>query len=243
MSELNPDWAKTQRFKIPFEARYNEIGHWVEKRRRGIDLAMMEWQDVKQQIIVRVYQQYAHFDPAKGEFKKWVNRVITHKICSIWRDNLAQFSRPCITGKGGCPFNCGGGTCSKTPSGLQCGECPIYRDWEKRKGSHHAIHLPLSLDNHASEVHNSQSDFTDIAAKKKLIDTRMKEKLTRMEWRIYRLLHIKGLSEEEVAKQIGFKKRRAAGARMYDGYAAILAAKHLFVKTAKLIIDEDDLAA
>lgn len=239
-----PDqWAATQRtVGLTFTQRYPETCHWVEKRRRRLDLATLAWDDIRQLLLIRVSQQYHTFDPAKGPFKNWVNRVITRAICSIWRDHLSSFSRPCITGKGGCPFNVGTDQCSRTPSGRQCAECPAFRAWEKRKKDHHAVRLPLSLENHATEVSSQQGDFLDIEAKKKVIDRRMKKELTRSEWKIYRLLIVKGLPEAEVAKQMGFREKRGKKRKMYAGYSVLLLAKHKFVEKAREIIEEEDLA-
>lgn len=228
---------------LTFEDRYGDIVKWIEKRRRGIDLAQIEWSDIKQLILIRISQQYHMFDPARGEFRKWVNRVITNAIRNIWRDNLAAISRPCITGKGGCVDNMGGGLCRRTKSGIQCSECKAYRDWEARKGDHHAITLPLPLDNHSQEVHSKQSDFMDIEGKKRVIDEKMKERLTRAEWRAYKMLMIQHKPEEEVAKALGFKRKKGqAKSKMFTGYSVILQMKHRFVEMAKAIILENDLA-
>lgn len=227
---------------LTFEDRYTDIVHWVEKRRRNIDLATLEWLDIRQLILIRVSQQYHTFDPAKGEFRRWVNRVITNCLRNIWRDHLAAFQRPCVTGKGGCVDNVGSGLCRRTPSGTQCSECPAYKDWEARKGDHHAISLPLPLDNHSQEVHSKQSDFMDIAGKKAVIDEKMKGKLTRAEWRLYRLLMVRHLSEEEAAKAMGYKHKKGRKPRMWAGYQIVLNARKKFVEIAKAIIEENDLA-
>lgn len=224
-----------------FEQRYSDIVHWVEKRRRGIDLAYMPWDEIRQMILIRVSQQYATFDPAKGPFKRWVNRVITNAIRNIWRDEIGSVSRPCITGKGGCAFNCGGDLCSKTPSGIQCAECPAFRDWEIRKKDHHAVKMPVSLENHTNEAQSKVGASVDIAEMKPALDARMKQKLTRTEWRAYRLLYIKHLDEEEVARQMGFRKKRGAKGKMYAGYPEILRWRHLFEAEAKKILFTEDL--
>lgn len=229
---------------LTFEERYPEILMWIEKRRRGIDLATIDWPDIRQTILIRISQQYHVYNPAQSEFSHWVNTVITNTIRNIWRDHLAGFSRPCITGKGGCVENMGNNLCRRTPSGLQCSECPAYAEWEKRKGNHHAIRLPLPLDNHSQEVHSAPSDFIDINSREKLIHQKMRDRLTRTEWRVYRAIVINHKSEQEVAVELGFRRRRKGDkARMYHGYSVILAMKKKFVACARQIIDDYDLAA
>lgn len=220
-----------------FEQRYTEICVWVDKRRRKWDLNVVDWDDARQMILIHISEQYDSYDPTLGPFGNWVNRLITNKIKNIWRDHYTNYSRPCILG---CPYNSGGQTCSKTRSGTQGAECPAYRDWQKRKGDQFNVRQTLSLDNHAQEVSNVSSDFMDIAAKKRVIDARIREKLTKQEWRIYKTLIIQGKSEEETAKALGFKNKR--GQKMFGGYLVILAARHRFVEMAKAIIEDEDLA-
>jgi DNA-directed RNA polymerase specialized sigma24 family protein len=245
-----PTAAETHARKNPFEAtqctpgltfeqRYTECVFWVERKRRGIDLATLSWDDIRQMLLIRISQQYHVFDPARGPFKKWVNKVITHAICNIWRDHYRHVARPCV----GCTENMGNDHCRRTQSGLQCSQCPAYREWEKRKKSHHDIKLAVSIENHVAEVSNTQGDFLDIEAKKKVIDTKMKERLTRTEYRAYRLLIIKGLSDEETAKAMGFKAKRGKKTRMFAGYLQILAYRHLFIEKAREIIESENLAA
>ncbi len=240
-------WAATQRTPgLTFTQRYPEVLYYVNKRKRRLDLATLPWEDIRQLILIRVSEQYekpgAAFDPAKGPFKKWLNRVITNAVRNIWRDNLSHFSRPCITGKGGCVENMGGDLCRRTSSGKQCAECPAFRKWEKRKGGHNAVRLTLSMENHSQEVSNVSSDFLDVAAKKRVIDARIKGKLTKQEWRIYSLLMIKGKSEEETAKALGFRAKRGQKTKMFPGYLIILAARHRFVAATREIIRDEDLA-
>ena len=234
---------------MTFEERYEEIVYWIEKRRRNFDLATLEWEDVRQMILIRIQRKYDLFDPTKTvggkpvEFRKWVNRVITRTLCSIWRDHLSNFSRPCVTGKGGCAFNVGGDQCSATPSGLQCSECPAFKAWEAKKKDLHAIKMTLSLDTpkYSAEAQNMQGDFVNIDEKKAVIDQKMKGKLNRAEWKMYKLLIIKGMSEREVAKAMGFKKKKVGKKNLYPGYQIILTAKKKFVQMAREIIEEEGL--
>lgn len=227
-----------QREVMTFEERYEECLYWVEKRRRTIDLASIEWIDIRQLILIRLSQQYHMFDPAKGPFKKWANHVITNAIRNIWRDNYRVYARPCV----GCVDNMGNENCRRTDSGLQCAQCPAYREWEAKKKAQHDIKLAVSMENHTQEVSNHQSDFMDIGAKKKIIDEKMRGKLTRQEWKAYKMLMVQNKSEEEVGVALGFKHKRGRALRMFPGYLAVLSLRHKFVELAKVIIEEEGLA-
>ncbi len=225
--------------QLTFEDRYDDICHWTDKRRAKWTLNAVPWEDARQMILIRVNEEYPKFDPLRGEFSHWLNRVISNKIKNIWRDNFTSYSRPCILG---CAFNTGGTSCSKTSTGTQCAECPLYADWQKKKEAHFNVKQTLPIDSHVNEVYNAASDFTDVEAKKRVIDATMKGKLTRTEWKIYRLLYIKGVTEEDAAKAIGFKQGRGKKSKMFNGYSVILAAKHRIIEMAKLVIHEEDLA-
>lgn len=241
--------------KKTFEERYPEILYEINKRENKWDLNCLEFEDARQIILTKIFQKYHLFDEDKVingkpvEFSHWVQRVITRAIYSLWRDHLAVYSRPCLGnpkyGMERCAFNTGGDLCSKTASGKQCSECPLYKEWEKSKKNQHDIKQPLALDNHTQEVSNIQSDFMDIADKKRVIDEKMKTRLDPEEWKVYELLMIKGGTEKEAAIMLGFKERKVGKTgkkTMFPGYASVLKLRHQFVDMAKEIIESEDLA-
>lgn len=242
--------------KLTFEDRYDSINYEIEKRRARWDVGTVDFDDAKQIILVRIWRKYHTFNESKiiddrpVEFVHWVNRVITHAIYNIWRASSGNSNRPCVgnseNGHCRCVFNGGDDLCTKTPSGKQCAECPLFKDWERRKKSQHAIKHTLSLEHHAHEANSIQSDFLDIKGKKALIDAEMKKCLEPHEWRVYKHLIIKGGSEEEAAKLLGFKQRaktkNGRKPKTYAGYSAILKLRKMFVELAKRIIENENLA-
>ena len=219
-----------------FEPLIPSIETQIEKRRGSWRLASVAWEDVKQLVLTRVFFKYDTFIPERGPFSHWLSRVITNSMRNILRDSHTKFSRPCVTG---CVFNTGGDSCSRTKSGLQCSECPIYKKWEERKLDHYRVQQTLPLENHTQEVHAIQSDFIDIAASKEIIDEKMKEKLDANDYAIYCMIYIQGKSEKEVGKELGYKK---TGTKTYEGYQTLLKLRKLIVLKAKEIIEENDLA-
>lgn len=240
---------------LTFEQRYDSIVFEIEKRRAKWDLAAVPFDDAKQIILVKVWSKYHLFDEKRmvdgspTEFSHWVNSVITRTIYNIWRDHLGIHSRPCVgnieNGYKRCPFNGGEDLCSKTPSGKQCAECPWYAAWEKRKKNQNAIKQTLSLEHHSHEANSIQSDFMDISGKKTVIDRKMKERLTKLEWKIYKHLMVKGGTERGAAKMMGFKNKAKTKngkvPKTYAGYSAVLKLKKKFVEMAKKIIEEEGL--
>lgn len=225
--------------RLPFERRLEEINYWIDKRRSRWELASVEWADVSQKILIRIHQNYPKFDPKKGKFGHWVNVIISSTIKNVLRDEYTTFSRPCILG---CTENTGGNTCRRTPSGIQCKECPLYKEWEEKKGDQYAIRQTLPLDHHFLEADSKQSDFMDIEAGAETIHAKMKDKLTHSEWRVYRVMVIKGLSIEEVSKHLGFRRKRGASRAVCAGYSQLLVLRRKFIAKAQEIIAEEGLA-
>lgn len=225
---------------LTFEERYPAIIHEIDKRKWKWTLNSTPFEDIKQMILIKVHRKYDMFDPNKivngrrVEFSHWVNVVISNTIKSALRDLYLIHSRPCIQK---CPFNTGNDTCSKTSTGKQCGECLLYRDWERRKLDHFNVKETLPIENHMREADGQPNDFVDIDGKKEVIDRCMKLKLTKYEWRIYRALYVQGKSEKEAGKMLGLKKV----GHMWAGYQQILALKKKFVALAKQVIEEEGL--
>lgn len=228
-----------------FDDKYAELVNWINRRRPKWTLSRVPFEDARQ-IILIYFARHWDYDPAKGEFSHWANSVITSQIKNIWRDHLTKWSRPCILG---CTDRIGEEACRVTPSGKQCSECPLYAEWARKKGQQFNINQTLSIDapTNGAQAYNVQSDFVDVEARKRQIDEFMKVrvtkgKLTKSDHKIYRLLYVKGLSERETAKQMGFSKSlKGKKERMFNGYGAILASKHRLKEAVKEIIEEEGL--
>ena len=228
--------VKSKHIKLPFEEIANQISTQIDQHKGKWRLTAVLWEDCRQMILTKVWLKYDQFDPQKGELSHWLSPVIVNALRNIYRDNHACFSRPCIQG---CQWNLGGDNCEKTSTGKQCSECPIYRDWEQRKLSHFNVKQTLPLDNHGQDVSSQQSDFLDINGAKQVIDGEMKKRLTKQEWKIYKMIYIQGKCEKEAGKTLGLKKSKH---KMGPGYLQVLGMKKIFVETAKEIIEQHNLA-
>ncbi len=225
-----------------FEERYAEIVVLIDKRRTKWQLASIPFEDVRQMVLVKISAQYSKFDETKGRpeapleerFARWANKLITNELLNILRDHHFIYSRPCITG---CAFNTGGDTCSKTTSGLQCDECPIYKEWRNRKEAHFNVKQTLPLDNHFNEADSMVGDFLDVGRAKDIIDAEMKKRLNRHEYRVYKLLYLQNKTPAEVGKILKYKKV----GKCHHGYQVLLQLRKKFVLIARQIIDDENL--
>lgn len=224
---------------IPFEDRIPTIQREILKRRKKWTLSTLSWDDASQLIMIRVFKKYHLFDPNKGEFTHWLNRLISSAIKNIFRDYLTIHSRPCILG---CAFNIGGNLgdefCAYTKSGKQCEECPIYAIWAKKKKDHFNVAQTLPLTNHEQEVNNMQCDFIDIEESKKILEKKLKEKLNNFEWQIYDMLYIKNITMKEVGLKLKYKKNANSD---IPGYQQLKKIQKHIIKIAKQIIAEEEL--
>jgi RNA polymerase sigma factor (sigma-70 family) len=211
------------------------IDQEILKRKARWTLTSEDFDDVAQKVRLHVFEKYKTFDPNKGEFTHWLNKLISNRILNILRDEYTKVAKPCVLG---CSFNTGDGCCSHTPSGKQCSECKLYKKWQQKKEVKYNLKQTLPLENHTQEVENVQSDFINIEESKKIIDIKIKAKLKPIEWKIYQLLYIDNKSDEEVAILMDWttsEKGRKAGYQQITNFKKIIIAK------AKKVIDEEIL--
>jgi len=221
--------------KPSFEEQLDIIQHEILKRKSKWTLVAIPFEDVSQMVIIRIFKKYHLFEPEKGEFSHWVNKVISSAIKNILRDNYLKYNRPCL----GCAKNLGGDTCSYTPSGKQCEECPLYVRWKKSKEQHFNVKQSLSLENHAQEAESKVGDFTNISDAKEKIDEKIKKKLKPIEFKLYTLLYVENLSEREAGLKMEYRQTNKDRG---PGYQQIAKMKAKILKAAKEVIEEEDLA-
>jgi len=222
---------------LTFEERLPEIEKIVDSRKSKWYLSTIAWEDVRQILLIRIFNKYHLYDGEKGEFIRWANRLITNAIRSLLRDNLYKYSRPCIQGRG-CVYNLGEEFCSYTKSGKQCAECPLFAKWKNKKGNQYNVKQSLPLQNHIQEVNNIQHDFIEIDSAKVIIDEKMKETLKPYEYSIYKLIYIENKSEQEAGKILDYKKCNNSD---IPGYQIIRKVKKRIVERAREIINEEGL--
>lgn len=197
------------------EKRFNlavpELQEIIAKRKHmWRATSVMEWADVSNILLERIYRQFHHYDPSQP-LDRWVNTVISNAIKNMVRNLIVKTNRPCVSATpygANCSFNLGCNKCSWTKSGNQDSSCKFYAKWEKRKQAKFSISTPLSIEHHINESHSMPDELLSeerVEAAKKTIDDNIQRRLTKEEYRIYVLLYVKHLSLKEAAKKMGFK--------------------------------------
>ena len=175
-------------------------------------LAWLDWDDVAQIIRMHLFKKWHLYDKNKP-LSPWVNMIINNQMINLSRNIYLSMERPCLQ-NGGCAYNEGNDGCSFTASGKQCGECPLFRKWEKSKKNSHNINLPLPMANHEQEVY--ELPYEEVNLDKGIINfhKKMKEMLTNTEYKVYHFLYIEHLSEQDTAQKMNYistEKGRIAG--------------------------------
>ncbi len=228
--------------KTTYEDHQETIEEELNKRQSKWFLKSLSWidfDDVKQIIRVHLHKKWDLWDQSRP-LKPWLNRIISNQLKNILRNYYSNFAKPCLN----CPFNQSGvteedavGLCGFTESKTQCNECPLYAKWEKTKKSAYQIKIPLALESHDHEIKHKNNLFELELAEKRL-HAEMKKKLSEKHYKIYEMLFIENMTDEEVAKELGYKtseKNRKAG------YKQIKNLKKQFKDKAERILKTKDI--
>lgn len=96
----------------------------------------------------------------------------------------------------------------------------------------------MSYEKHYFEISRSSDSDIDINKASEKLHKKMEERLSEKQFKVYKLLFIDGLSEEETARKVGYKtseKGRKAG------YGQITNLKKIFKREAELILEKEEI--
>ena len=193
-------------------------------------LAWMDFEDVSQIIRIHIYKKWELYDPTKPLIP-WVNKIISHQIKNLIRNNFSNYAKPCLRCSASLPDN------GCEVYGVQCGDCPILKHWLNRKENAYNIKIPVSLENHDNEIVSNNNTSANLPEHIIKFQAVMKKQLKPVEWRVYEALYIHNKTELEIAKEMGFKtseKNRS------PGYKQIKNIQKAILKRAKKILKDDE---
>jgi len=227
-----------------YEDRAHIIDNEIRKRYYKWHLHAIAWfdfDDVAQIIRAHIFKKWALWDQSRP-LEPWINKIISNQLKNILRNHYSNFARPCLN----CEYNQSAeqgegqiaNLCAFTPSGLQCNECDLYAKWEKTKKNAYDIKMPLSLEFHAYTKNTNPEDHFDISRATISLHIRIKAALTSKHYLVYKMLFIDGISEEEVARILGYKSNEKG---RKAGYKQIKNLKNQYKKLAKKIIQKEDI--
>ena len=227
-----------------YEDRAHIIDNEIRKRYYKWHLHAIAWfdfDDVSQIIRAHIFKKWALWDQSRP-LEPWANKIISNQLKNILRNHYSNFARPCLN----CEYNQSAeqaegqvaNLCAFTPSGLQCNECDLYAKWEKTKKNAYDIKMPLSLEFHAYTKNTNPEDHFDISRATNTLHVKIKHRLTPKHYLVYKMLFIDGISEEEVARILGYKSNEKG---RKAGYKQIKNLKNQYKNIAKKIIQKEDI--
>jgi len=205
----------------------------IAKRRHKWNLTSITWMDyddVSQIIRIHIFKKWYQYKPERP-LAPWLNTIITNQIRNLIRNHYSNFARPCLR----CAAAKDGDKCIIYD--VQCSDCPLFAHWQKRKQPATHIKIPVSIENHAHEVHSIFDDSIDIVKNVKAVHEQMRKILKPLEWRVYEALFIQHKEESDVAKSLGYvsnEKGRDPGYKQIKNIR-----KSIMVKVKRCLSDGD----
>ena len=226
------------------KASYSELSDVIDfeiKKRRGkwrlSSLAWIEFSDVEQIIRIHLFRKWDQWDQRRP-LLPWINKIITNQLKNILRNYYHNFVKPCVN----CPFNQSqsdeGELCGFTKTGVQDKTCPLFLKWSKVKKYAYDVKMPVPLENIPVEIGGLKTDSYDIERGIEKVHVIMKDHLSERQYKIYYMLFVEHMDEEEVALKMGYKtseKGRKAG------YKQIKNLKKTFKEKTIKILDNYDI--
>jgi hypothetical protein len=225
-----------RRKKILFEEKLPIIEIEIRKRRNKWQLNVLKWmsfEDVEQIIKLHIFKKWNMWDQKKA-LEPWLSRVIANQIRNLIRNNYTNYVKPCMS----CPYNLGDDFCALNISGSQDSSCEKYAVWSKSKRYGYNIKLPLELENHSREVEEMPLHQLDYSQSISLLNQEMKKVLSENYFRAYQMLFFEKMSDEDVAKFLGY---RSSEKNRKIGYKQIKNLKKLFRDKAIEILKNKDI--
>lgn len=222
--------------KSTYEDFSDTIDLELAKRRNNWFLNSVSWidfDDVSQIIRAHIYRKWDQWDQERP-IKPWLNKIISNQFKNILRNNYSNYARPCLN----CPFamEASESQCMFTSSGAQDSSCPLYKKWEKTKKQAYNVKITLSIENHLHEVDKTYTESDqDIDQSIKKLISEMKKILNKRQWQAFELLFVRNLSDEDAAKEMGFKSSESG---RKAGYKQIKNLKNTLKEKAEKILND-----
>ena len=116
----------------------------------------------------------------------------------------------------------------------------MYSKWERTKKSAYDIKMAVTIENHPTEIFSMQDTYVDINQSIEKLSKELKKALPPKQYKIYDMLYVQHMEEEEVAKIMGYKtteKGRKAG------YKQLKNLKKIFKDKAIQILKKGEIMA
>tara|TARA_R110002020_G_scaffold273234_2_gene488313 strand:- start:2421 stop:3095 length:675 start_codon:yes stop_codon:yes gene_type:complete len=201
------------------------IDQAISKQRYKWRLNAVKWfdfDDVEQIIKSHIAKKWHMWDQTRP-LEPWIGRIISNQIRNLLRNHYGNYTNPCEL--------------VNTPD-HDSSKCPVCIKWSKTKKIGLALKVPLSTEDFVREFNNRT--YTDFNFKDSLkrLDSNMRQKLTGVHYRAYRMLYFEQKTEEDVAKFMGYK---ISPEKKKLGYRQVKNLKKKFLQLAMDILRNKDI--
>tara|TARA_R100001443_G_scaffold16530_3_gene26584 strand:+ start:1693 stop:2370 length:678 start_codon:yes stop_codon:yes gene_type:complete len=220
-----------------FDSQSEDLEELLKKYRPKWQLSALAWidyDDVCQIIRLHIYKKWDLWDQSRP-FKPWASMIISNQIKNLIRNNYSSFAKPCLR----CPHNMGATSCELTKSKEQDETCPDFAKWKKKKERAFNIKLPLALEDGIASGVTTLKDFVDYKNASEKLHGLVMAQLNEKHKKIYYLLYIDNIDENDVAKKFGFKADSAK--RKKPRYKQMANLKKKFYNIAVKIMKDHDI--
>tara|TARA_R100001015_G_C4614992_1_gene170947 strand:+ start:401 stop:1078 length:678 start_codon:yes stop_codon:yes gene_type:complete len=220
-----------------FDSQSEDLEELLKKYRPKWQLSALAWidyDDVCQIIRLHIYKKWDLWDQSRP-FKPWASMIISNQIKNLIRNNYSSFAKPCLR----CPHNMGATSCELTKSKEQDETCPDFAKWKKKKERAFNIKLPLALEDGIASGVTTLKDFVDYKNASEKLHGLVMAQLNEKHKKIYYMLYIDNIDENDVAKKFGFKADSAK--RKKPRYKQMANLKKKFYNIAVKIMKDHDI--
>lgn len=194
-------------------------------------VSWMDYSDVSQIIKIHFLQKWNQWDQSRP-FANWCQTIITNQTINVVKNVYKNAASPCVD----CGANEGNGHCRIYTT--QCEQCPLYAKWIKGRAKKHAIQMAESYEEvkeqYKAEITQQDTKEVDINHIHKLV----KQSLNMFQARVYDMMYIQHMEDDDIAKELGYITTEASRKR---GYKSMLKLKKIFLQKAKEVIKNNDI--
>lgn len=218
-----------------FPDKIQEIDMLLERSRKKWHLDAVQWMDfddVCQIIRLHIFKKWHLWDQTRT-FGPWCNRVISHQITNLIRNNYTAFQKPCLK----CPHYTSDNGCGFTASGVQDTSCDDYAKWSKKKKNNHDVKLTLSIENQVidhSVCINNEFDYDHGTNR---VHFEMMKRLSKDHRIIYKALYIDEREDSFIILEPFFDDEKTDSQKMKK----LELLKKSFYQVAQEVMREEDV--
>lgn len=225
--------------KSKFEDNLEIIEQELSKRKSSWQLSSISWmsfEDVAQQIRIHIFNKWDQWDQSKP-LRPWLSMIIKNQMINISKPIYTNYTRPCLK----CAYNSGGDQCAITSNHKQCSECPHFAKWQaSSKKQALDLKVPVSIDEETergvdikNQIESQPQEIINYEDAIPRFHEQMQKLLKPIEYKVYKMLYIENLSEEEAAKEMEYKTSEKG---RIPGYKRLKKLKSIIIKKAKTIV-------